>query len=120
MSDIMDRIIEKLNDASIEEAAISFALQIQTRGYGEYVLEPGDGTRYPIIILPAGRVIVHSDGVEEIAHTYSVTLTWGNTYPWGGHSMDWDYCAEKWGNDNRWTGVVMARLLTYLARELNR
>lgn len=103
-------------------AATVLARQIDERGYGEIVLQPGDATAYPFIILPKHRLVsVVSNGELEHLKTrrdYLVILaaSFGRGYEWGGQSMHWDYCAAKWTTDgHEWTGRVVCLLLNHLS-----
>jgi len=115
------------NVAAYREAAGELARQLDLHNYAEIDFQPGDGTRYPIIVLAKGRDVPVITGDEhsgsERTHDYLVVLasSFGNAYPWAGDTgMHHSYCAEKWARDGReWTGRVIATLLNALAPHLS-
>lgn len=113
--------VDQLDDAVFSNAARQISSDVRQFGYGEYVLVPGDATRYPFIFLPPNREVLGS-----IPHECRVSNDWmviyagshGCAYPWGGRQMRWDYCADKWCQDrHEWTGRVVARLLNAVSDE---
>lgn len=78
-------------------------------------LTPGDGTRYQIVI---SRAYVWKSTAErpKIARDYMVNVIGlGGSYPWAGGQVRADYAGAKWGNDNRWTAVVVTEFLNHFA-----
>lgn len=111
-----------LDQAHIEDMARVAGRQLSSSGmgYAEVILTPGDATRYPIIVMGAGRLASEGQGNVVVQREYLVILasTFGLAYPWTGHSVHPDYADIKWCQrhaQNGWTGEVMARFLSALA-----
>lgn len=89
--------------------AMQTGVVLRTNGYSHTVLEPGDGTRYEIIIV---RRFSFNDTAP-----FMVASNLSSAYPWmGKHTVYPSYAIEKWSDNNsEWTGTVMALFLNWVA-----
>jgi hypothetical protein len=106
----------QLDDERIEMAATWAAHQLRDHNVARMELSPGDYTTYQILIAAPG--MVWTDGNERMAVKYTVSLGFGDLYPWPGDEVHPAYAAQKWGRDNVCTGEVLARFLNALGPRL--
>jgi len=112
-------IRDRLDESHITSAAAYAAAKMSPASPVRLDLTPGDHTRYPIIIVPGGQTWTR-DGTELRTDAIVVLLHGkGRAYPWHpGTHITPDYAAEKWGDDNIWTGTVISMFLNELNGQL--
>lgn len=83
--------------------------------------QPKDGTRYLFAALEGRRTVFVSGDRDYCAgHTgdgYLLATNWAGLYPFHGN-VEYAYAAEKWGNNNLHTGVIVSEFIFAFLREV--
>lgn len=89
-------------------AATEIHRQMRAMNYAHYNFEPGDGTRYEIVIIPT---LLPTGSPYRFASNFAPAYSWNGT-----PSVHPDYAKEHYVSDgNMWSAVVFALLLNSLA-----
>ncbi len=118
-SERAQQIATSLDQDHIRSAAHFAGVQLRGAGHAVINLEPGDVTRYTIIVTAPGPS--YSGWQNEVVDErhYLVACSFGPVYPWTGSRIDWSYVQSKWVSDGRtWTAVVIAEFLNALAEQI--
>lgn len=102
--------VREVNVGEIARAARAAAICLADHGYWVGEIEPGDATRYSVMIARSDR-----------AETgYVMASNFGSLYPWRGRpTIHPDYAREHYvTNDNPWTATVYALFLNMVAEAL--
>lgn len=101
----------------VRVAALTAAGQFHALNHTALTMEPGDGTRYDIMIVTTARprfsnFMPENDIVGRPDEAFMAT-NFGGLYPFSTSVRSWhyDYVASKWGGNNNWSGVVLAYFL---------
>lgn len=107
----------QLDPRRIDRAARWAAARLRILDHAVVNLEPGDATRY-VIMITAPQSTWDTDGPTH-EREYLVATSFGPVYPWAAVKLDWSYVHAKWvANENRWTAVVITEFLNTLASHL--
>ena len=100
--------VTELDAGAIDGAALRAALMLRDFRFAFVVLEPDDGTRYELAIVP-------SLGIAGAPYRFGSSF--GALYPWMGEpSIHPDYAKEHYvSNGNPWTATVFALFLNTVA-----
>lgn len=119
-------LMARLDLSSVASAADWAAKELHYQGHAVVNLEPGDATRYRIVIIAAGALAYIGNQRETRDHAaplrhYLVCLAtnFGSSYEWDGTPVDPGYAGSKWAvRFEHHTGVVMSAFLTSLSHHL--
>ena len=101
------------------------AFNLAELGHAIVRLEPGDATKYDIVLARDQSSQQQRQWEHRLVETpefsgnYYVAHSFGPVYPWLGIPLNWRYVHEKWtqsrpGTDE-WTARIIARFLTTLS-----
>lgn len=99
----------RVDESYLATAGFNAATVLREMGRVWVVLEPGDATRYEVVIVDTH---IERD-------RYRVATSFGPLYPWHGETLHPGYVTEKWvTNRNQHTGEVLARFLNHVSEAL--
>ena len=110
LTDYPHPAIAEVSHTAINRAALEAAHALALRGFWQGEIEPGDSTRYDVVIARRAD-----------SDQWVVASNLGVMYPWNGNpTVHPDYATEHYSvHHSSWTGVVMALFLNATADRLH-
>lgn len=108
-----------LNTMLISQMALVAANALLSKGVAWVDLQPGDMTRYEIVIVAPSIVPSKADGSGYPSGGAIVTVAnFGTTGMWSGTYVTQGWATSLWGDGNQQTGKVIGLFLNALAKIL--
>lgn len=109
---------QELNTLHISQMALVAAKRLEFGAAAWIDLQPGDMTRYEIVIVKPSFVCVGPDGGYESGDSIVTIANFGTTGRWSGAYVTPGWAADRWGGGSDHTGKVISLFLNELARIL--